>query len=81
MDLRLCGVINIGIDDRGNVIGISDSKKLLEDIPNKIRDTLGIIAEVNLVQKDKKDVLEIKVEPSPVNYKGEYHYRSGSTKQ
>lgn len=30
-----------------------------------------------------KDYIEICVNPSsyPVNYKGEYHYRSGSTKQ
>ena len=77
------GVLYIGIDDKGNAVGISDSKKLLEDIPNKIRDTMGIVAEVNLIEKSGKDVLEIKVEPSqfPVNYKGEYHYRSGSTKQ
>ena len=77
------GVIYIGIDDKGNAVGISNGKKLLEDIPNKIRDTLGIISEVNLIQKSGKDILEIKVEPSqfPVNYKGEYHYRSGSTKQ
>ena len=90
MNQKICGfanaqggVIYIGIDDKGNAVGISDSKKLLEDIPNKIRDTMGIVAEVNLIQKSDKDVIEIKVEPSqfPVNYKGEYHYRSGTTKQ
>ena len=77
------GTLYIGVDDKGNTVGISGGKKLLEDIPNKIRDMLSIIAEVNLIKKDGKDVLEIKVEPSqfPVNYKGEYHYRSGSTKQ
>ena len=38
---------------------------------------------MNLIKKSNKNVIEIKVEPSqfPVNYKGEYHYRSGSTKQ
>ena len=30
------GTIYIGIDDNGNVIGLNDSKKLMEDIPNKI---------------------------------------------
>ncbi len=79
------GTIYIGIKDDGSVCGIpeKDSKKLMEDIPNKIRDALGIIAEVNLVQKNNKNILEIKIVPSqfPVNYKGEYHYRSGSTKQ
>lgn len=77
------GTLYIGVDDKGNPVGLNNGKKLLEDIPNKIRDTLGIVAEVNLLKKAKKDILEIQVEQSqfPVNYKGEYHYRSGSTKQ
>ena len=77
------GKIYIGTDDNGNVIGVPDSKKLLEDIPNKARDILGIIVDVNLLTQDGKDYIEICVNPSsyPVNYKGEYHYRSGSTKQ
>ena len=73
----------IGTDDNGNIIGVQDSKKLLEDIPNKVMDILGIIVDVNLLTQDGKDYIEIRVNPSSylVNYKGEYHYRSGSTKQ
>ncbi len=71
------------MDDNGVVIGVSDSKRLLEDIPNKVRDILGIIVDVNLLTENEKDYIEIRINPSsyPVNYKGEYHYRSGSTKQ
>lgn len=77
------GRIYIGTDDDGKVVGVADSKKLLEDIPNKVRDILGIIVDVNLLEEDEKNYIEILVNPStyPVNYKGEYHYRSGSTKQ
>ncbi len=77
------GKIYLGINDRGKVIGLDNSKKLLEDIPNKIMDTMGIIAEVNLRVKEGKKYLEIIISPSifPISYKGEYHYRSGSTKQ
>lgn len=77
------GKIYIGTDDEGSIIGVPDSKKLLEDIPNKVRDILGILVDVNLLGQDDKDYIEICVAPSsyPVNYKGEYHYRSGSTKQ
>lgn len=77
------GRIYIGTDDHGVVIGVTDSKKLLEDIPNKVRDILGIIVDVNLLTEDGKDYIETCVNPSsyPVNFKGEYHYRSGSTKQ
>lgn len=77
------GTIYIGIDDAGNVVGVKDIKKLMEDIPNKIQSGLGIVADVNKLTKDGKDYLEIKVKPSsfPISYHGEFHYRSGSTKQ
>ena len=55
----------------------------MEDIPNKIQSGLGIVADVNKQTKDGKDYLEIKVDPSsfPISYHGEFHYRSGATKQ
>ena len=37
------GSIYIGIDDNGIVKGIANARKLMEDIPNKVRDTMGII--------------------------------------
>ncbi|WP_341831327.1 ATP-binding protein [Sphingobacterium thalpophilum] len=77
------GTIFIGKDDGGKTVGVADAKKLLEDIPNKVRDVLGILVDVNLHETVEGDFLEIIVEPYPnaVNYKGQYHYRSGSTKQ
>ena len=77
------GVLVIGRDAQGQPVGVTNANKLLEDLPNKIRDALGIMADVNLVKKAGKELIEIHVEPYPypVSYKGEYHYRSGSTKQ
>lgn len=77
------GTLMIGKNDRGEVVGVANAAKLLEDIPNQVRDILGIMVEVNLHTEWGKDWLEIVVDPypSPVSYKGEYHYRSGSTKQ
>lgn len=77
------GCIYIGMGDDGKVVGIPNSKKLLEELPNKIRDTMGIIVDVNLLEKDGLSYIEIIIKPStyPVSYRGEYHYRSGSTKQ
>ena len=77
------GKLYIGINDSGTVCGAKDCKKLLEDIPNKVRDTMGIFVDVNLLTSDQIDYLEIVVNAStfPVSYHGEYHYRSGSTKQ
>ncbi len=77
------GKIIIGKNDKGEIIGLQNSKKLLEDIPNKVINILGILVDVNLHETEKGDFLEIIVDPQPfpVNYKGQYHYRSGSTKQ
>lgn len=73
----------IGVDDNGVVRGVQNAKKLMEDIPNKIREALGLLVDVNLLSVDSKEYIEISVPVSsdPINYKGEYHYRSGSTKQ
>lgn len=77
------GRIYIGVNDNGCVTGIADYRKLLEDIPNKVQTTLGIMVDVNLRQENDLYYIEINISPSSfaVNYKGEYYYRSGSTRQ
>ena len=77
------GVIFIGKDDNGNVVGVADYKKLMDDIPNKIRNTMGITAEVNLHEEEGKYFIEIVTHPYsvPISVRGRYYYRSGSTKQ
>ena len=77
------GTIYIGVNDKGKLIGLPKAKKLMEDIPNQIQSGLGFVADVILHEKDGLEYIEIKVNPSsfPVSYHGEYHYRSGSTKQ
>jgi ATP-dependent DNA helicase RecG len=77
------GVIYIGKDDNGNVIDVPDSKKLMDDIPNKIKNAMGITAEVNLHEEAGKHFIEIITAPYsvPISVRGRYYYRSGSTKQ
>jgi len=86
----ICGFANakggkliVGKKDNGEVIGVVNLKKLLEDIPNKIQNHLGIICDVNLVEESDKALIEIDVKPYDIaiSYQGKYHYRSGSTKQ
>jgi len=78
------GKIYIGKDNYGNVVGIENSHELSEKIPNKIRNTMGITAEVNLLKDDvsNKDFIEIVVQPYsvPISIRGRYFYRSGSVK-
>lgn len=78
------GRIYIGVNDNQKIVGIAGSKRLMEDIPNKIVNYLGIVADVNLLHSNEgKEYIEIIIEPSnvPIAYHGQYHYRSGSTKQ
>lgn len=62
---------------------MADFKKLMEDLPNKIRDILGIMVEVNLHEEKCKHYLEIVTPPYavPISLRGAYYTRSGSTKQ
>jgi ATP-dependent DNA helicase RecG len=77
------GVLVIGRNDTGEAVGITNARQLMETIPNKVVQILGIVVDVNLLEVDGKELLEIVVEsyPYPISYKGQYHYRSGSTKQ
>ena len=77
------GKIYIGCNDDGKVIGLTNTRKLLEDIPNKIRNAMSIIVDVNLLTEGEKEYIEIVVPPYPVaiSCKGVYYYRSGSTMQ
>lgn len=86
----ICGFANaqggkllVGVDDSGMPIGLANSKKLMEDLPNKIRDALGIVVDVNLQHQAGTEYIEIDV-PSysiAISCKGSYYYRSGSTNQ
>lgn len=55
----------------------------MEQLPNKFRDILGIVAEVNLHTKDYKEYIEIIVSryEVPISLRGKYYVRSGSTLQ
>lgn len=77
------GVLHIGRNDSGEIVGVKDADKQLEDIPNKARDILGILVDVNRHTEFGKDWLEIVVEPYPypISHKGHYYQRSGSTVQ
>ena len=53
----------------------------MERIPNKITDTMGIIADVNLLYEGELEYLQIVVDNYPflISFRGKYYYRSGST--
>ncbi len=60
------GTLYIGKNDNGEVVGL---------------DTMGIVADVNLLYENELQYIEIVVDkyPSLISYHGKYFYRSGST--
>ena len=86
----ICGFANaqggrlyVGMRDNGEVCGVADIKRMMEDIPNKVRDLMGILVDVNRLEQNDKDYMEIVAEayPYPISYRGHYYLRSGATNQ
>jgi ATP-dependent DNA helicase RecG len=77
------GVLEIGRLDNGEIVGISNPKKLLENLPNKIRSATGVIPAIDLREIDGKRYISIDVKPYtfPISCNGRYYLRSGSTTQ
>ena len=77
------GVINIGLNDKGQPVGLQKVKKLMEDIPSKIINKLGIVPDVDQRKIDGIDYIQITVLPSnvPILLDGVCYYRSGATNQ
>jgi ATP-dependent DNA helicase RecG len=77
------GSLHIGRNNRGAIVGVPEAETLLETLPNQIRDLLGILVPVNLHHEDGNAWLEIVTPPypSPINYRGHYYQRCGSTNQ
>ena len=72
------GILYIGLDDNGNVVGLGNSaNSLFDKLPGKIKRFFGIIPKVNLKNEDGKSYIEIDVEKYPVliSYNGKYYLR------
>lgn len=74
------GALYIGIDNKGEVVGIEQAKKLIEKLPNFIAQKTGIMPLIHLRERAGKEYLEIEVQPSamPISVHGRYYTRSGS---
>ena len=77
------GTLEIGKDDKGTVVPLDNLKELLEQLPNKIRQALGLVATVRLAGTKTAPYVSITVpkHPNPISYRGHYYRRSGSTTQ
>jgi len=77
------GVLFLGIRNDGTPVGVENPEELLETLPNKIRNNLGIVPDITLETLEGKKVIriEIKSYEIPVSYRGRFYVRSGSTTQ
>jgi ATP-dependent DNA helicase RecG len=87
---QLCGFANssggkmyVGVNDKGEVIGIQQPEKLLEEIPNKVMNLMGIVVQVDLFIENNASYLLIVVSPSnqAISLRGKFYMRSGTTTQ
>jgi ATP-dependent DNA helicase RecG len=86
----ICGFANaqggrllIGKDNEGKTVTLLDVNRLLEEIPNKVRDILGIMVEAYLENDEKGAFIRIEIEKHlhPISYLGRYFVRNGATNQ
>lgn len=77
------GTLYVGVEDDGTIVGVKDVSKLLENLPNKIKNNLHFTAVVDRKIAGDKEYIAIVVKPqdSPVLYGGRCFVRSGSTVQ
>ena len=77
------GTLEIGRRDDGIVVGVSNINKLLEDLPNKIKNAMAIVADVAVCESNGLQYVTATVGayPFPISYHGIYYIRSGSTTQ
>jgi len=82
----VCGFVNaqggrleIGRNDKGVVVGLSNAKKLLDELPNKIRTTMGIVADVNLMQENGLEyiVIDVMAHLNAISYRGKHYLHTG----
>ena len=64
------GTLVIGRNDEGHAVGLPQARKLLEDLPNKVRELLGVVVQVNLRTEGGHAVLELVTAayPTPISY-------------
>lgn len=50
------GTLYIGVNDDGYVVGIEEPRKLLEALPNKINDKLGIVSSIRIHHVERQGI-------------------------
>jgi len=75
------GTILLGVDKKGNIVGIEPSTKLLEDLTNRIVNKLSLYPGIDTMDIGNKRVIAVRVAHCgyPASYEGRYYERVGNT--
>ena len=74
------GILLIGVDDNKTIVGVAKANILLEILPNKISDNIGITPSVQIIELIEGSIIQIEMNNSfaPISYHGKFYIRSGS---
>lgn len=74
------GELYIGIADNCQAIGVENIEALLETLPNKINNRLGLLVDVLSVIVESIEIIKIQIDKTyaPVSFNGKFYKRSGS---
>ncbi len=77
------GVLYIGVNDEGEVVGVDNIKKLIEDLPNKVMNAFVVAVDLEMKEENGVPFLKMTVQKShnALSYHGKFYARSGSTTQ
>ncbi|MDR2971679.1 MAG: putative DNA binding domain-containing protein [Bacteroidales bacterium] len=77
------GVLEIGRRDDGTVVGVPNVRKLLGDLPNKVKNAMAIVVNLDVREANSNQyiIMTVRGHPFPISYHGVYYIRSGSTTQ
>ena len=77
------GILCIGVNDKGEVVGVENIQKLIEDLPNKVMNAFVIAVDVKVEEESGKQFVKMTVQKSnmALSYHGKFYFRSGSTTQ
>jgi len=75
------GIVLLGVNKKGEIVGVKFSAKFLEDLTNRIVNKLSIYPEIEAIDMEGKRVIAFKITRSGylVSYEGRFYERVGNT--
>lgn len=73
------GVLKIGVDDDGKIVGIRNPKDVMKKISDTVSNKLGLYPAINVDESTGVITVSVEKAPMPVELGGRFYVRSGNT--